>query len=93
MQEYPDRIIVTYDDDIIYPEDSLEKLLVMHRQYPEAIICNRGREIKIEKGSVAPYKHWKVSGQILAGVPIYCVMASTGAGTLYPPPLYAGGSF
>lgn len=85
MQEYPDRIIVTYDDDIIYPEDSLEKLLVMHRQYPEAIICNCGREIKIEKGSVAPYKHWKVSGQILAGVPTYCVMALTGAGTLYPP--------
>lgn len=85
MQEYPANLIVTYDDDIIYPENSLEKLLVMHEQYPEAIVCNRGREIKIENSSVAPYKYWKVSGQIPAGIPTYRLMASTGAGTLYPP--------
>lgn len=85
MQEYPDHLIVTYDDDIIYPEDSLEKLLAMHRQHPNAIICNRGREIKMETQSVAPYKDWKVSGKVQAGIPTYHVMASTGAGTLYPP--------
>lgn len=85
MQEFSDRVIVTYDDDIIYPEDSLEKLLKMHTQFPNAIICNRGREIKIENGLIAPYKYWKVSSQVPAGVPSYHVMASTGAGTLYPP--------
>lgn len=85
MQEFPDHIIVTYDDDIIYPEDSLEKLLKMHQRHPEAIICNRGREIAMEQDSVAPYRCWKVSGRIPAGVPTYRVMASTGAGTLYPP--------
>ena len=85
MQEFPDKLIVTYDDDIIYPEDSLEKLLAMHEQHPQAIICNRGREIAMENDSVAPYRYWKVSGQIPAGIPTYRVMASTGAGTLYPP--------
>lgn len=85
MQEFPDKLIVTYDDDIIYPEDSLEKLLMMHEQYPQAIICNRGREIAMENGSVEPYRYWKVSGRVPAGVPTYRVMASTGAGTLYPP--------
>ena len=85
MQEFPDKLIVTYDDDIIYPEDSLEKLLVMHEQHPQAIICNRGREIAMENDSVAPYRYWKVSGRIPAGIPTYRVMASTGAGTLYPP--------
>lgn len=85
MQEFPDHLIVTYDDDIIYPEDSLEKLLAMHWQYPDAIICNRGREIAMDQTSVAPYRYWKVSGRIPAGVPTYRVMASTGAGTLYPP--------
>lgn len=85
MQEFPDHIIVTYDDDIIYPEDSLEKLLKMHQRHPKAIICNRGREIAMEQDSVAPYRFWKVSGRIPAGVPTYRVMASTGAGTLYPP--------
>ena len=85
MREFPDHIIVTYDDDIIYPEDSLEKLLKMHQRHPKAIICNRGREIAMEQDSVAPYRCWKVSGRIPAGVPTYRVMASTGAGTLYPP--------
>lgn len=84
MQKYPDRIIVTYDDDIIYPEDSLEKLLTMHAQYPNAIICNRGREICVNDNAIAPYRYWKVSGCVPAGSPSYSVMASTGAGTLYP---------
>lgn len=85
MQEFPDKLIVTYDDDIIYPEDSLEKLLKMHLQHPKAIICNRGREIEVKSGAVAPYRYWKVSGQVPAGILTYRVMASTGAGTLYPP--------
>lgn len=85
MQQYPDRIIVTYDDDIIYPEDSLEKLLKMHDQYPDAIICNRGREIGIKDNAISSYQYWKVSGCVPAGYPSYRVMASTGAGTLYPP--------
>ena len=85
MQEFSDKLIVTYDDDIIYPEDSLEKLLNMHRQHPNAIICNRGREIAMKNDSVAPYRYWKVSGRVPAGIPTYRVMASTGAGTLYPP--------
>ena len=85
MREFPENIIVTYDDDIIYPEDSLEKLLAMHGKHPDAIICNRGREIEMKNDTVAPYRYWKVSGRIPAGVPAYRVMASTGAGTLYPP--------
>lgn len=85
MRAFPDHKIVTYDDDIIYPEDSLEKLLRMHARHPRAIICNRGREIPVENGEVAPYRRWKVSGRIPAGVPSFCIMASTGAGTLYPP--------
>ena len=85
MRTFPEHIIVTYDDDIIYPEDSLKKLLIMHRNHPNAIICNRGREIEIHTDTVAPYRYWKVSGKIPAGVPTHRVMASTGAGTLYPP--------
>ncbi len=85
MREFPEHMIVTYDDDIIYPEDSLEKLLRMHKKYPNAIICNRGREIKIENGEVATYNYWRVSGRVPKGEPSYRVMASTGAGTLYPP--------
>jgi hypothetical protein len=39
----------------------------------------------MKNDSVAPYRYWKVSGRVPAGIPTYRVMASTGAGTLYPP--------
>lgn len=85
MQKFPDKAIVTYDDDLIYPEDSIEKLLLQYQKYPDAIICNRGREILVVEGKVAPYDSWNVDGRILAGTPSYRIMPSTGAGTLYPP--------
>lgn len=46
MQDFPEQIIVTYDDDIIYPEDSLEKLLAMHRQYPNTIFATGVGKLK-----------------------------------------------
>lgn len=85
MLEYPEKVIITYDDDLIYPEDSIENLLNAHKSNPNAIVCNRGREIVItKKGDIAPYKYWDTYGKILAGTPSYRIMASTGAGTLYP---------
>lgn len=86
MLEYPDKVIVTYDDDLIYAEDSLEKLLVMHKRNPDIIVCNRGREIALTaEGEIAPYTFWKVNGTEPFHIPSYRRMASTGAGTLYPP--------
>lgn len=86
MLEYPDKLIVTYDDDLIYPEDSLERLLDVHKRNPNVIVCNRGREIAMTaEGEIAPYKYWKVNGDDTYHIPSYRYMASTGAGTLYPP--------
>lgn len=85
MLEFPEKVIITYDDDIIYPEDSIEKLLRIHAKQPNAIICNRGREIEFENDGFSSYKKWKISGKIPAGISSYRVMASTGAGALYPP--------
>ena len=83
------RALCAYGLEIRFCEEDLlahkKYYYAMHRQYPDTIICNRGREIKMENGFVAAYKDWKVSGRIPAGIPSYRVMASTGAGTLYPP--------
>ncbi|MDY2595828.1 MAG: hypothetical protein SOW34_13285 [Oliverpabstia sp.] len=85
MLEFPNHIVVTYDDDLIYPEDSLEKLLVSYEKNPGCIICNRGREILINENKIQSYDKWILRGRISKGTPSYKIMASTGAGTLYPP--------
>lgn len=43
MLENPDAIVITFDDDVIYPENTIEKLLKKHMEYPNSIICNTGR--------------------------------------------------
>lgn len=34
MKKYPEAIVITADDDIIYSEDMLEKLLKTYLKYP-----------------------------------------------------------
>ncbi len=40
LQTFPEDIIVTVDDDVIYQEDWLEKLYAAHIQYPNEILCH-----------------------------------------------------
>lgn len=54
----PESIVITLDDDIIYPHDTIENLLREHQKYPQAILGNRAHEITFEKGKVQPYKLW-----------------------------------
>ena len=48
LRQFPDDIIVTFDDDIIYPSNALDCLLKTHRKYPNAITANWAREIPID---------------------------------------------
>ena len=48
LQQFPDSIHVTIDDDIIYPYDTLEQLLIHHRLCPEAICANRILDVQVD---------------------------------------------
>lgn len=41
LQHYPEADIVTIDDDILYPQDFLENLLLLHQLHPQAIVANK----------------------------------------------------
>lgn len=58
LKEYPNRNIVTVDDDIYYENNFLEKLIQAHAQFPDYIICHRAHKVKFSKGTIAPYKKW-----------------------------------
>ena len=40
LQTYPDSILVTIDDDIIYPADTLENLINAHNEFPDCVCAN-----------------------------------------------------
>lgn len=44
-QDFPESNIITFDDDVIYPVDTVEKIMELHTQYPEDIVCISAEEI------------------------------------------------
>lgn len=55
LRDFPNDIIVTIDDDILYHADLLRDLVNLHKYLPEAIIAHRVRRIQLN----APYKKWR----------------------------------
>ncbi len=87
LRKYPDSVIVTADDDILYPPDTLERLIRAHQSTPDTILAMWVRIITAKGGVVQPFLNWLSTwknGQSSA-------LASTdnyllgGSPTLYPP--------
>lgn len=89
LTEFPDDNIVTFDDDILYPPNIIERLVEKHRKYPNAICGCRIRLIKTKNGDVRSYKKWKRYKRLrlflLGDKPRFRNLATTGGGTLFPP--------
>ncbi|PKD43272.1 glycosyltransferase [Rhodohalobacter barkolensis] len=59
LKDYPDDLIVTIDDDHIYPMDMLENLIMTHKKHPRTICCNVARRItKNDNDDYSPYTKW-----------------------------------
>lgn len=84
MLENPDAIVITVDDDVIYPEDTVEKLLKMHQKFPDVVICNQGRLIKFFGDEFAPYAEWTVNIPRDMNYPSYWILPIGEGGVLYP---------
>ena len=59
MQEEKNAIIITVDDDSVYPRNTIESLVKVHKKYPTSICARRVHRIaRKSDGSFAPYKEW-----------------------------------
>ena len=80
---YKDSIIITIDDDTIYPRYFLAKLLNTYKKYPNCIIACRCSFIKkLGDTKLAPYVSWK-SAKIKG--PSFNLFPTGVGGILYPP--------
>lgn len=59
LKDFSDKIIITTDDDVIYPSDFCERLMIAHLENPQSICCHRAHQIVFDKfGTVLPYAQW-----------------------------------
>jgi len=54
LEDFPEAVIVTVDDDVHYHPDMLRDLLRLHEKMPNAVIAHRAKRIRKDK----PYKKW-----------------------------------
>ena len=80
LKDFPDDIIITFDDDLFFHPEVIERLLVGYKKYPEMIHAHRVRHMTFDKSG----KFVKGSG-ILYDRPTYLHKLSCGAGCLFPP--------
>lgn len=84
QQQDLNELVITYDDDIIYPENSIELLYQSHQQYRDCIICNYSGECLQENGVFLPYKSWRTYTDEGVQTPSMKIFPYTGGGVLYP---------
>lgn len=89
MQEYPDEIIITIDDDTFYKNTMIEELMAFHKQYPNAVIARRTHCMIYQiDGKIAPYNKWYFRYDKYVGVPRTDLIAVGCQGVLYPPHIF-----
>lgn len=83
LTAFPNSIIVTADDDVIYPSDWLCRLLKAYQKFPTCIHCLRAHRICFSKNEIALYRNWD---QSITSNKASSLLFPTGVGgVLYPP--------
>lgn len=88
LKKYPDDIIITVDDDLVQPEDLIEKLYLSYLENPESVSCTRVHLMLFDKEEkLIPYARWIKEASDCLYRPSMQLLATGGAGALYPPGL------
>ncbi len=88
MQEFPQALIVTLDDDLVYPDNIIQTLFECYICNPDCVSAMRAHVeiINFQKyGEVIPYELWLPEYRDRIFEPSMQLFATSGAGTLYPP--------
>ncbi|WP_159405084.1 hypothetical protein [Gordonia sp. YY1] len=82
LERYPECIIVTADDDVLYPRWWLPELVAEHMSAPTTILGHRGARITVDEGRIARYVDWP---RATRNTPSTVTFLTGMGGILYPP--------
>lgn len=84
LHRFPNDVIITVDDDVLYNYDMLETLIHAYLDEPTCIWGNRCHTMKVDKqGRVASYLDWELCSSDLS--PNLLTFPTGVGGILYPP--------
>lgn len=86
LKKYPNDIIITVDDDIIYPIDFIEKMYKEYLEDKSCIYYYIGHKIKIINNKIMPYSNWEFNYQ--GEEKSYLTLPTGVGGILYPPNIF-----
>src|SRR5690606_13618309 len=86
-QSYPDSLIITVDDDVLYPPDMIDQLYRAYLASPGMVYAHRAYRMGVDRhGRLRPYDKWESAGD--GGVPSLLVFPTGIAGVLYSPGVF-----
>lgn len=81
--KYPDSVIITIDDDVIYPTTFVEDCIKAYKDSPTTVNAVRVHKIKYKENSILPYKQWEWESTDYG--PSYDLFFTGVGGVVYPP--------
>ena len=84
MQKYPDALIITIDDDILYPHNTIEKLISCYKKFPNAISALHTDKFNIRNNRLDNYSKAIIGYNKEVFIPRLDLLAEGFAGVLYP---------
>lgn len=86
LHTYVNKLIVTVDDDVFYPNNIIKKLFDLHKKNPTCVCANRVRRIILdEDGNYMPYSTWPLNNSNVKGDDYLAIGVG---GVLYPAYLF-----
>lgn len=86
MKEFPNDIIITIDDDVIYHADLIEELMVSYQKKTLAVHAMRSHKMLIKNGLLQRYNNWDLESRYTRK-PVMDLLPTGVGGVLYPPHL------
>lgn len=88
FKNYPNTIVITVDDDVIYEKNTFYNLLQIHNKYPDAVCANRVTYMRFfPDKTLMPYTNWYSEYSELR-CPSKKLVAVGVGGILYPPHIF-----
>ena len=84
LQDYPNDLIVTVDDDVYYPRYWLTSFLETHNRFPDCVCAWRLHKMRSQNGILLPYNQWFDQYRSCL-TPSFSLFPTGVGGILYPP--------
>lgn len=84
LKAYPEAVLITADDDVLYQKNWLKLLIESYINNPHAIHCHRAHKITLHKGEIKPYSNWIKYYELTQKKPGYLILLTGVGGVLYP---------